>query len=126
MPKAASGSLHSQRLFELTKPNVKHWLEKHAEPGRLEIPSVLADSRTVGCKELRWKRRRAALICFLPAHTRAVVHILVVDRSALIDPPGSEPQFLKLPRWNSATWSTGPNVYLALTTADSEELAACW
>ncbi len=117
---------HTFDLAEDDYANVKQWLEKHGEPGRLEIPSVLADSRTVGCKELRWKRRSAALICFLPAHTRAVVHILVVDRSALVDPPGPEPQFFKLPTWNSAIWSTGSNVYLALTTADSDKLAGCF
>lgn len=116
---------HTFDFAEDDYANVKQWLEKHGEPGQLEIPSLLADSRTVGCKELRWKRRRAALICFLPAHTRAVVHILVVDRSALIDPPGPEPQFFKLPSWNSAIWSTGPKVYLALTTADPEKLAGC-
>ena len=69
--------------------------------------------------------RDATLICFVPERAGTVVHILVVDRSALTDDPGERPLLARVADWNSAIWSRGDKVYLALTTAEAGKLNGC-
>jgi hypothetical protein len=116
------------RTFDLSDPEfavVKTWLESRSDSVRIDVPLTLAASRTIGCKALKWRGNTATLICFTPKSAGTVVHILIVDRTALTDAPGEQPQLAKLPNWNSAAWSRGDKVYLALTTADSEKLNGC-
>ena len=61
----------------------------------------------------------------MPKNAGTIVHILVVHRAALTDAPGDEPQLARLTNWNSATWSRGDKVYLALTTAETDKLTDC-
>jgi hypothetical protein len=114
--------------FDLADPefaNVKQWHESRNDSIRIDVPLALASSRTIGCRTLKWRGNQAALICFSPKGAGTVVHILVVNRSALTDAPGEEPQLARLPNWNSAAWSRGNKVYLALTTAAPEKLNEC-
>jgi len=116
------------RTFDLSEPefaSVKAWLESRGDITQIDVPLTLASSRTIGCKTLKWRGHPAALICFSPKGAGAVVHVFVMNREAVIDAPGGEPQLAKLPNWNSATWSRGDKVYLALTTADPEKLSGC-
>ena len=114
--------------FDLADPEfakVKQWLESRTDSIQIDVPLTLAASRTIGCKTLTWHGNTATLICFMPKNAGTVVHILVVNRSALTDAPGEEPQPAKLPNWNSAAWSRGDKVYLALTTAEANKLTGC-
>ena len=114
--------------FDLADPEyakVKQWLESRTDSIQIDVPLALAASRTIGCKTLNWRGNTATLICFMPKNAGTVVHILVVNRSALTDAPGEEPQLSKLTNWNSAIWSRGDKVYLALTTAESGKLTRC-
>ena len=114
--------------FDLADPEyakVKQWLESRSNSIQIDVPLTLAASRTIGCKTLQWHGNTATLICFMPKNAGTVVHILVVNRSALTDAPGEEPQLAKLPNWNSAVWSHGGKVYLALTTAEPDKLTRC-
>ena len=116
------------RTFDLADPEftkVKQWLESRTDSIRIDVPLALAASRTIGCKTLAWHGQTATLICFTPKNAGTVVHILIVNRSALTDAPGEEPQLARLPNWNSATWSHGDKTYLALTTAEAEKLGSC-
>ena len=116
------------KTFDLADPefaNVKGWLESRRDAVQLDVPPALAASRTIGCKAFSWHGNKAVLICFSPKGAGAVVHILILPRSALVDPPGEKPQLARLPNWNSAVWSRGDKVYLALTTADADKLTGC-
>ena len=116
------------RTFDLADPEfakVKQWLESRTDSIQIDVPLTLASSRTIGCKTLTWHGNTATLICFMPKNAGTVVHILVVNRSALTDAPGEEPQLARLTNWNSASWSRGNKVYLALTTAEADKLTGC-
>jgi hypothetical protein len=116
------------RTFDLADPEfakIKTWLESRTDSIQIDVPLALAASRTIGCKTLRWHGNAATLICFMPKSAGTVVHILIVDRRALTDAPGEEPQLAKLANWNSAIWSRGDKVYLALTTAQTDKLTGC-
>ena len=114
--------------FDISDPEygkVKQWLESRTDSIQIDVPLTLAASRTIGCKTLQWHGNTTTLICFTPKNAGTVVHILIVNRSAVTDAPGEEPQLAKLPNWNSAIWSRGDKVYLALTTADVDRLNGC-
>ena len=114
--------------FDLSDPEyakVKQWLESRTDSIQIDVPLTLAASRTIGCKALKWHGHTATLICFMPKSAGTVVHILIVNRSALTDAPGEEPQLARLTNWNSAIWSRGGKVYLALTTAQTDKLTGC-
>jgi hypothetical protein len=116
------------RTFDLSEPEfaiVKAWLESRGDIIQIDVPLTLASSRTIGCKTLKWRGHAAALICFSPKGAGAVVHVFVMSRKAVTDAPGDEPQLAKLPNWNSAAWSRGDKVYLALTTAEADKLSEC-
>ena len=116
------------RTFDLADPEfakVKQWLESRTDSIQIVVPLTLAASRTIGCKTFNWHGNTATLICFMPKNAGTVVHILIVNRGALTDAPGEEPQLARLANWNSAAWSRGDKVYLALTTADSDKLTGC-
>jgi len=114
--------------FDLSDPEfvkVKQWLESRTDSIQIDVPLTLAASRTIGCKTFSWHGNTATLICFMPKSAGTIVHILIVNRSALTDAPGEEPQLAKLANWNSAAWSRGDKVYLALTTAEADKLGSC-
>lgn len=114
--------------FDLADPEfakVKQWLESRTDSIQIDVPLTLAASRTIGCKTFNWRGSTATLICFMPKNAGTVVHILIVNRSALTDAPADEPQLARLTNWNSAAWSRSDKVYLALTTADSDKLTGC-
>jgi hypothetical protein len=116
---------HTFDLSDGEFSNIRGWLESRAEPIKIDVPLTLAASRTYGCKTIAWHGTTATLICFVPEKARTVVHILVVDRSALTNDPGGEPVLARVADWNSAIWSRGDKVYLALTSADSSTLHGC-
>ncbi len=114
--------------FDLSDPEfskVKQWLESRSDSIQIDVPLTLAASRTIGCKTFNWHGNTATLICFTPKNAGTIVHILIVNRSAVTDAPGEEPQLAKLVNWNSAAWSRGDKVYLALTTAEPDKLTGC-
>lgn len=112
-------------LDEIDFVKVRDWLQTRGTLEKVAVPAVLAGSSTIGCKTLRWRGNRAALICFSPRGVGATIHFFAVARRAVIDPPSVTPASLKLPKWNSAAWADENNVYLALTTADPDKLSRC-
>lgn len=112
-------------LNEIEYAKIREWLTTKGTLENFAVPDALAESSTIGCKALRWQGNRAALICFSPRGAGATVHIFVISRQAVTDPPPVAPEQLKLAKWNSATWADDNNVYLALTTADPDKLSRC-
>ena len=116
------------RTFDHADPDyaqLKLWLEGGSNPLEVDLPHRLATSRTIGCKALHWHGTTATLICFLPQNAGTAVHVFVVDLAALAERPGDAPKLARLAHWNSATWTRGNKLYLALTTASLDQLRAC-
>src|SRR5262249_32575340 len=89
--------------FDMSDPDfakIRGWLEARSEPIQLDLPLALAASRTYGCKTFKWHGAAATLICFVPEKAGTVIHVLVVDSSALSGAPGNEPQLARVDGWN--------------------------
>ena len=88
-----------------------------------QIPPALAmQTRATGCRTIDWYSQKAALICFYTSDGK-VVHLLMLDRAAVPDPPTSaRPSYARRDHWTSATWRAGDKAYLVLTTLDEGRL----
>jgi len=116
------------RTFDLADRDfskLQSWLEAKAPALKLQVSSILEASRTYGCKSFAWHGATATLVCFVPDTTGQVVHVLAVDRSVILDDPGSAPLSARVGEWNTSTWSRDGKVYVALTTASGDALAKC-
>ncbi len=110
-------SFISQQADEL-----QQWLAQTRGVTGLEIPAGLKHMPPIGCRTWTWNDRPAGLICFL-VDGRQAVHLLVISRAAVPNPPGhEEPQFLHVGNWETASWTQGENVYVLAGNLDRAAL----
>lgn len=110
-------SFTSQQADEL-----QQWLVQTRGVGVFEIPAGLQQLPAIGCRTWIWNDRPAGLICFL-VDGRNPVHLLVISREAVPNPPGTaETQFLQVGNWRTASWTQGENVYVLASELDRESL----
>ncbi len=118
---------HDFDLPERSFPTIRDWLKQQPGGIQLEAPTALAGQRTYGCKVWAWRGHRATLVCFVAQKTGDVIHVVSVNRKDLppetVVPADSAPQFARAGEWNTALWSQGERVYVALTTAATDILA---
>jgi len=110
-------SFTSQQADEL-----QQWLVQTRGVTGFEIPAGLQQLPAIGCRTWMWNDRPAGLICFL-VDGRQPVHLLVISRAAVSDPPRhSEPQVLHVGNWKTASWTQGENVYVLAGKLDGASL----
>jgi len=90
---------------------VQRWLFANREISGYSVPSGLQKLPSIGCKIWTWRGKPVALICFSLKDGHAV-HLFVIPRSALVDPPGSEPQFARQADWMTGSWTDRDFVYV--------------
>ena len=97
------------------------WLkERNAPTGGL--PVKMSTLPTVGCQKFVVHGHNVSLICFVVEGGK-LVHLFVVDKQALSDPPGNNaPEFNQVQGWSTASWSDGRMSYLLATQAGSDTL----
>jgi hypothetical protein len=86
-------------------------LGKSQAPTEFNLPAGLQGRPALGCRVVEWNGHKVSLLCF-ELENRRMAHLLVVDRSALRDPPGSAPQYARFGKIATAAWSQGERVYL--------------
>jgi hypothetical protein len=107
----------SQQADEL-----QQWLAQARGVTGLSIPTGLQQLPAIGCRTWIWNDRPAGLICFLLDGGQAV-HLLVISRAAVPNPPQhQEQQFLHVGNWKTISWAHGENVYVLAGNLDREAL----
>jgi hypothetical protein len=118
---------HDFDFPEASFPKICEWAARQPGGIQLQAPAQLAGNATFGCKIFEWRGRRATLVCFVTKAEGEVIHVVSVDRAALpateIPVPAGAPQFARAGEWNTALWTQGPRLYVALTTMNTEGLA---
>jgi len=95
------------------------WLkEKNSPTGT--VPASMAGLPSVGCQTFQVKGHAVSLICFQV--TGGVVHLVIVDKNALGDPPGASPEFAQNGNWSTAAWSDNEKSYMLMTEESPETL----
>ncbi len=97
------------------------WLKGHNAPTG-DLPGKMSALPPVGCQKFVVHGHDVSLICFVLAGGK-LVHLFVVDQTALSDPPSrSGPEFRQVEGWSTASWSDGRMSYMLATTAGPEAL----
>lgn len=101
---------------------VRQWLRNQESLPDFVVPAGLGLLPSIGCRTLRWEGKPIALICFLVKGNEAV-HLFLISRSALPNAPtNSEPEFVQVGEWLTASWSQGELVYLFAGQGDEAAL----
>jgi len=110
-------------VLAMTSPDrdeVVAWLKKRNSPTG-GVPASMSALPTLGCQTLSVHGHTVSLICFASAGN-GIVHLFIVDRQALSDPPGTSPEFKKSGDWSTASWSDGTQSYVLATRAGVDTL----
>ncbi|HUB67294.1 MAG TPA: hypothetical protein VL981_07415 [Candidatus Methylacidiphilales bacterium] len=123
---SALGALNDDKpALGMTSPDhgrVMAWLkERHAPTGTL--PSHLAALPSVGCQTFEVYGHTVSLICFTLVNGK-LAHLFIMNQGALIDPPGSSPEYAEKYGWSTAIWSRDGKSYILATRAGPEILHA--
>jgi len=115
---------HDAPALGMTSPDhdkITAWLkEQHAPTG--DLPHRMSALPSVGCQKFVVQGHSVSLICFVLAEGK-LVHLFVVDQTALLDPPSrTGPEFKQVQGWSTASWSDGRMSYLLATQADPDAL----
>jgi hypothetical protein len=102
--------------------HVRAWLARAGGGSAgVEIPAGMNALATRGCRILSWNNQRVTLICF--RKNEDTVHLFVVPREALRDPPsGTSPRLEAVNGWTTAAWARGDQVYLLSAHADEADV----
>lgn len=85
-------------------------------------PSGLLDQTLLGCAVVRWQNRPAAMVCYGKGG-RPDLWLFIVAESALPDPPPArQPQFVRVNRVNTMSWTENGRTYLLVGAAEMEDL----
>ncbi len=96
------------------------WLKaQHSPVGTL--PQKMEPLTNIGCQTFQVEGRTVSLICFSLAGGE-IVHLFMIKKGALTDPPAGTPHFQREGDWSTAAWSDADHSYLLATTAPIEKL----
>ncbi len=97
---------------------IRQFLQKHKGYGDYVLTQPLAALPGVGCALLSWHAHPVSVVC-LEADKQNPLYLFVIDRSALADPPpASAPQFARVGKLVTASWSQGDKAYLLAALGD--------
>lgn len=107
---------------------IRAHLAQNQAPAEYELPEKLKATPLAGCGVLSWRATRVSMLCFLTGKPlepgqKSDLYLFVVDRSALPDAPAAtEPQFARVNRLLTASWSLGDKTYILAGEGDEEFL----
>lgn len=110
--------------LEMLSPDhdkINSWLvHQNAPTGHL--PPSMTSLPTVGCQKFAVEGHNVSLICFSLVGG-GVVHLFVINRRALTDPPSqTAPEFNRIGEWSTAAWSDDTQSYLLVTDGGEDQL----
>jgi len=113
-----------QQTFDMRSPSVadlQQWLRSKGSPMG-PLPDSLERLASVGCKTISWNGHPISIICF-HGPGGEMVHLAMVDRSALENPPPEgQPLYAMRDGWRTASWSQGDMAMMLITRAPESQL----
>lgn len=101
---------------------IQRWLKEHDGPHDFAAPTRLTSQMRLGCQVLEINGNKVSLVCF-QIEGGQVVHLLVMDRRRLADPPAiGKPVVLQEGELAFATWSEGDRTYVMAGRGSAESL----
>jgi len=106
---------------------VHDYLTKSSAPD-FTLSAPLQKAALAGCAVETWQGAKVSLVCFrtgkpLPPGAASDLWLFVVDRASLKDAPGTAaPEFAKINKLITATWTQGDKVYLLGVEGDEPDI----
>ena len=101
---------------------IQRWLKEHDGPHDFAAPAGLASQMRLGCQVLDINGNKVSLVCF-QVGGQQMVHLLVIDRRRLSDPPVvGKPVLLQEGELAFATWTEGDRTYVITGRGRAESL----
>ena len=103
---------------------IRAYLVQNHAPADFVLPAPLQQAALVGCAVEDWQGVKVSMICFrtgkpLAPGVASDLWLFVVDRTSVKNAPaGAAPQFTKVNRLMTATWTQGGKTYLIGTAGD--------
>lgn len=107
---------------------IRAYLAQNHAPADFVLPKALMQSALTGCAVEGWQNTKVSMICFRTAKSVAAggqsdLWLFVVDRASVKDAPADVlPQFSKVNRLITATWTQGGKLYVLGTEGDKETI----
>jgi AcrR family transcriptional regulator len=107
---------------------IRAYLAQNHAPADFVLPAALKKTALAGCAVEGWQGAKVSMICFrtgkpLAPGGQSDLWLFVVDRASVRGlPAGSLPQFSKVNRLITATWTEGDRLYLLGTEGDEQML----
>jgi hypothetical protein len=88
------------------------------------LPKSLASLTAAGCANLEWQGHKVSMVCLKDAKKQNV-YLFAMDRGDLLGAPTSTaPEFEKVHRLMTASWTVGDKIYVLAGPGDAAELKA--
>lgn len=101
---------------------LRHSLARQGWPSDFTVPDSLRAVRLEGGCMTYWREEKVSLACMKTAEDRGL-WLFVIPRAALGSAAETpSPQFAKVGKLSTATWSSGDKTYLLASEADTEAL----
>jgi hypothetical protein len=103
---------------------IRAYLDRQKAGENYELPAGLKKAAPIGCAIEQWQGTKVALLCFstirpVASRGKTDLWLFVVDRNSVKDAPASgTPQFTKVNKLMTASWTRGDKVYLLGTFGD--------
>ena len=107
---------------------IRTYLAQNHAPADFILPAALKQAALAGCAVEGWQGTKVSMICFrtgksVAAGGQSDLWLFVVDRASVQDAPaGDAPQFAKVNRLITATWTQGDKLYLLGTEGDEQTI----
>jgi hypothetical protein len=107
---------------------IRAYLAQNHAPADFVLPAPLEKAEIAGCAVEGWRNTKVSMICFRTAKSVAAggqsdLWLFVADRASVKDAPaGVSPQFSKVNRLMTASWTQGEKIYLLGIEGDEPAL----
>jgi hypothetical protein len=121
---------YSMDLETNNAAKIRDYLAQQRVAVNYELPAGLQKAAEAGCAIKSWQGAKVALLCFrtgqpLSPGGKSDMWLFVVDRTAVKGAPAAtEPQFAKINKLMTATWTRGGKLYLLGAAVDEQALRA--
>jgi hypothetical protein len=107
---------------------IRDYLARQKTVEDYQLPAGLQKATATGCAIKSWQGAKVAMLCFrtgqpLPPGAKNDLWLFVVDRASVNGAPAVDsPQFAKVNKLMTATWTRGDKLYLLGTVGDEQTI----
>jgi hypothetical protein len=110
---------------------IRAYLAQQKAGGNYELPAGLGKATATGCAVENWQEAKVAMLCFrtgrpLPPGGKSDLWLFVVNRASVNGAPAAgSPQYARVSKLMTATWTQGNKLYLLGASGD-ERMIRGW